>query len=534
MDVDNSGEGQARPDAGHHDAGGNGAGGPSNQAAQPSLPGSIQHPGAQSQSVPSNNPGHLSHQPYHQQYPWYYGQQWQYHTYPPVNPTMPPQYYFPQDTAPPPSQYRPPGTPRQPMKGSAGHSDSEGSGSDMSFSTTSTVKKRRLDDDAESARMTPAPKGKHTSDAVKDAHEIPNKALETLGHRFCKLEENIQQVTQVLLHAAESISRTPLGIEDQKVLLVLECMKETNDLLRKGLPTNLAGSSSAGGGDGTTGNDVVMGNPSPFALPKSPKLNPRKRAGDRTLLARLVRDFFNDNYKGHKNASDWNPDTDPPCSIEDFFLDMTKPPAWKWNHAAGGVFVEAFLQRDDPRLSIGTEDNPDHKEFNRKKRRSERKRCLFYRRLQAADRLEDTKRHLPLLLALGKDGMSSDESDHKNGSGRPLYLATNKKWRHPQATACLRAFDAIHRDKRFKPVRNISSGAQVHERRLTFTASKRPPVRGLPTAFYDPEWLARLPETLRRDLNPIESGPYDFSHTTYVNDLVQLNNGQMDAMSGYV
>ena len=59
--------------------------------------------------------------------------------------------------------------------------------------------------------------------------------------------------------------------QDQKMLQVLECIKETNDLHNRLLA--IPAGASAAAGDRTINNDnVEMGNPSPFTLPKFPKL----------------------------------------------------------------------------------------------------------------------------------------------------------------------------------------------------------------------------------------------------------------------
>ena len=119
-----------------------------------------------------------------------------------------------------------------------------------------------------------------------------------------------------------------------------------------------------------------------------------------------------------------------------------------------------------------------------------------------------------MLLRLGIDSISSDESDHENGV--PMFHITIVPWRNPALTPWLRALDAIHRMARFGPIMHNTRGSPPRERfdsGLVSRNNRRAP-RGLPINAYDPEWLARLPSWHRQDLGAIP--PYPFEHSAAV------------------
>ncbi|RXW11653.1 hypothetical protein EST38_g14202 [Candolleomyces aberdarensis] len=117
-----------------------------------------------------------------------------------------------------------------------------------------------------------------------------------------------------------------------------------------------------------------------------------------------------------------------------------------------------------------------------------------------------------MIAAYGWEGMSTDESDHNNGSSGPKYLALTKKWRNPNATMCLRTLDALHRDSHFKSA----------------------PAPKLPSGLYDPEWLSRQPDVVKEDLQITENFEYDFSHTAAIVNILRVNHGKIDLVHPYV
>ena len=142
---------------------------------------------------------------------------------------------------------------------------------------------------------------------------------------------------------------------------------------------------------------------------------------------------------------------------------------------------------------------------------------LFHRRLQAAESVQDLRRHVPMLQRLGPDGMSSDEEEIENGTVQ--YNVLVKDWRSEELAPWLRVFDAAARMLRIEPFPR-RRGCYPRARHSTDqTGSSSRGVVGLPTAAYRPEWLARL-GAYRRELLRDTDERYDFIHTanamTYV------------------
>ncbi|RXW23264.1 hypothetical protein EST38_g2591 [Candolleomyces aberdarensis] len=450
------------------------------------------------------------------------------------------------------------------------------SDSDMSLSSTEststiTSKRRRPNDDeqgrtremllADTSRQAPA------TEASNKDHSPPQE-YGLLSAQLSKMQDQLLQIAQGIQTPCVPQALS-LSSDEGLVGQLLQGIKETNDLLRSGLqpqaPTSngaQASTSGTGAREGGSGDeDVAMkdSQTSTIRVVGSAKRGPVARSQRSVITARQVREFFKEIFRGQvENHAGWQPDTGPCCTVEDFRLDLTKPPCDKWNLSAKKVFTNAFLGRDDPqilalmptkeevdRLFVSNFRNARLKDRwfrssedekgkqKQKHRRQERKRWLYYRRVTAAERYEQTKRHLPLLAAYGVDGMSTDESNHDNGSGRPIFNIHNKKWRHPHAINTLHTLDALHRDSRFRPIRKNTPGAHPHERRLSSVLSTSAPVPRLPSSLYDPDWLHRQSDIIKQDLEVYESTAYDFSHDPYIVALSKMNNGKLDSIHGY-
>jgi hypothetical protein len=128
-----------------------------------------------------------------------------------------------------------------------------------------------------------------------------------------------------------------------------------------------------------------------------------------------------------------------------------------------------------------------------------------------------------MLMFLGVDGMSSDESDHEHTCGMPQFRIVKKPWRNPALSPWLRVFDAMHRYSRFRPVRRTTRGAQPHIRLLSnkIDGSRLAVIR-LPGNAYNSAWLETLDEYDREILDANHDEIYDFSHLPEVLEYVVL------------
>ncbi|KAH9849298.1 hypothetical protein BC628DRAFT_1406433 [Trametes gibbosa] len=223
------------------------------------------------------------------------------------------------------------------------------------------------------------------------------------------------------------------------------------------------------------------------------------------------------------------------CTAERFRPDLTSPPATAWNKSAIAVFARSFIDSDEyecddisaikkvfathlrhlsRKYKTSISGEADKKKAKKKANREERKRGLFNRRLTAALSYDALKPHVTMIRQLGVDGMSSDESSVENDITH--YEILQKRWRHPDLTAWLRAFDAIYRKMRVSETNRNSRGAAVHWRQVTTRFdNSRAAVPCLPKNAYSQEWLDALQEMDREDL-AVHEQCYDFTHTAQV------------------
>ncbi|KAL0959438.1 hypothetical protein HGRIS_014682 [Hohenbuehelia grisea] len=244
------------------------------------------------------------------------------------------------------------------------------------------------------------------------------------------------------------------------------------------------------------------------------------------------------------------------CTEESFQPDLTSSPGTPWNQSHVKVFVKSFLDfgayhctnRDQLKKAFATHlkslrrkyqkqqlTEARRKERQRKANREERKRNLFYRRLDVTRKYEHLRQHGHILRRLGVSGMSSDESDHENGISQ--YRVIQKHWRSPALTPWLRVFDAIHRRTRFGSAnaRRAGRGARprlrVDGNGVNFRSA---PVPGLPHNAYSHEWLLSLPRIDRDDL-VVGNVAYDFSHPADMEMLAMQNyNGAPSRIRNYI
>ncbi|TEB27302.1 hypothetical protein FA13DRAFT_1607900, partial [Coprinellus micaceus] len=206
------------------------------------------------------------------------------------------------------------------------------------------------------------------------------------------------------------------------------------------------------------------------------------------------------------------------CSATTFQPDPRETVRSPWNTSVVEVFVDSLFSSNHPHIPTPPTPEmritvfrlafsqlrswrekqrltPDEEKVKlREKRRYERRRQSYFRRVNAASLHTDTRRHLDMLSYLGPDGMSSDESDHEKANGIAQYRIRPKSWRHPDLVRCVRVLDALHRKDRFQeydgddndhPIHlTAGPGAPTHLRVEGGSDSTRKPKKGLPDCLY--------------------------------------------------
>ncbi|KAJ2921441.1 hypothetical protein H1R20_g15654, partial [Candolleomyces eurysporus] len=252
--------------------------------------------------------------------------------------------------------------------------------------------------------------------------------LERLQTQYGQISDRLDSITANL---ATPAPQTQSLIHSEEMLQqVIRGYQETNTILREGLRAH-------------------SGQPAPAVkaevLPLDVKRAPVPRSKASKAVARIVRDYFNNTFKGHEEdcaaVRGYKASEGPPCTIDNFKLDLQGPPCGPWNKHAKKVFLKGLLETKADELSnykpstkvlenlfVSNFKNaraklkwqlmsePQQELIKQAHRRTERKRWLYFRRLQAAERFEDTRHHAPMIAAYGWEGMSTDESDHDNGS----------------------------------------------------------------------------------------------------------------------
>ncbi|EDR13086.1 uncharacterized protein LACBIDRAFT_322527 [Laccaria bicolor S238N-H82] len=263
---------------------------------------------------------------------------------------------------------------------------------------------------------------------------------------------------------------------------------------------------------------------------------------------------------------DWNPSLGRACTADDFRPDFYSSPKSSWNKSVTEVFVESFLDADTfsshdvaavrrafgarlkslrRSMNVARMSHSDYLDLQAKARRDERKRTmpmgshadnwqLFSRRINAAIELPELAgEHVHILQRLGVDGMSTDESDHELiGTGIPQFRIRKKGWRDERLGVWLRKFDALHRFRRFAPIRRAGPGAQPRIRLISNVSSTRPPVPGLPFNAYNANWLQHLPSWGATDLE-VDSRRYCFQFNPQAEHVVLENSGRLDTIGHY-
>ncbi|KAF6743768.1 hypothetical protein DFP72DRAFT_827168 [Ephemerocybe angulata] len=250
-----------------------------------------------------------------------------------------------------------------------------------------------------------------------------------------------------------------------------------------------------------------------------------------------------------EDVTQWAPLQGPPCTETNFTPDPHTVPKSNWNRATAKVFVETFLAADDPTFQGFSRSeiesgffkrvkswqyrvkNPLTEEEKQEKRRKERKRTLYQRRLRSTMVHPEARRHSEMVKAYGASGMSTDESEHETtGTGAASYNVKSKFWRHPEAEPCFTILDALHRNTRFRPggskkiIRKRGGQERIRVVSANPKQSNSEPVLGLPSHLYHP----------RLDGSAVAAQPsedrYDFHNTTGIINIATNNTGRLNTL----
>jgi hypothetical protein len=99
------------------------------------------------------------------------------------------------------------------------------------------------------------------------------------------------------------------------------------------------------------------------------------------------------------------------------------------------------------------------------------------------------------------EAMSGDETDHRGPDRR--YNITTLSWRSPAIRAWMQVLDDLHLSTRFTQGKRTTAGKFPHARVQALGRNERHldvPVKGLPSNFYNPDWLSSLDDYDRKDL----------------------------------
>ncbi|KAG2143245.1 hypothetical protein BD769DRAFT_1348139 [Suillus cothurnatus] len=236
--------------------------------------------------------------------------------------------------------------------------------------------------------------------------------------------------------------------------------------------------------------------------------------------------------------ADFNPRHGACCTVENFTIEILGTPRSKWNISATKVFTRDFVAHypsfniDSIQAAFSTHlrslkcsfkqarlDNVASSAHQKENQRKEHKcsllppTCLqlYHRRLDIARAVSDLQPHITMLMRIGPDGMSSDETATENDV--PQYRILGRHWRSLEVTAWLRIFNAMYCHNCWGPVGTGSRGnnAQMRFESMSMGQPQRA-VRRLPCNAYCAEWYDSLNPYDREELDRCEDEVYAFTH----------------------
>ncbi|RDX39950.1 hypothetical protein OH76DRAFT_1366956 [Lentinus brumalis] len=242
-------------------------------------------------------------------------------------------------------------------------------------------------------------------------------------------------------------------------------------------------------------------------------------------------------------------DPDHCCDLANFRIDIWEGSQNKWNFSAATVFAEGFINTGVYKCNdshLVEEAFLSHTRTLRKKyrnaglsatrvqaqlkkdARANRKGTvgtilahvdrahilhqLFFRRREVCMSYPQLARHLEMLELLGKDGMSSDETDSDRvASGKKKYRIVKSKWRSDSVTQWLKGFDAVEAIMRTNGRGNVPRTRSISNK----VNNESKVVPGLPRNAYDAFWYANVGEFTKAKTRRREE-VYNFEHNELV------------------
>ncbi|KAH7868167.1 uncharacterized protein C8R40DRAFT_1178109 [Lentinula edodes] len=209
-----------------------------------------------------------------------------------------------------------------------------------------------------------------------------------------------------------------------------------------------------------------------------------------------------------------------PCTTENFRYWIAGGPKSAWNKGASYVFVEilekqklitkpnvedrdglreAFLVRLRSLHKYWLEDKKMAEDSNDSRLpigRWQRKSTLFHQRREVILTFESLQPYLKVFDELGVAGMSSDKEDPGMSKPRVQYLVKGTKWRAALVKHFVRPIDYVHLEGRCSADGEKFSFTRGSPPRLRVDNNDRSSnskyVAGLPSNFYDAEWLEEM------------------------------------------
>ena len=139
---------------------------------------------------------------------------------------------------------------------------------------------------------------------------------------------------------------------------------------------------------------------------------------------------------------------------------------------------------------------------------------LLESRIRGAEKLQNTRELIPLLVLLGVDGMSDDESEGVDNDERdPRFLIIRPRCRNPELNNWLKTFSLIDKSNKWDVLGNAKKGRFMRVRIESDLMAKGTPVPGLPINWYAEEFRNGLTEFETEEMNM--QPPVPIKHTNH-------------------